>query len=553
MLKHLSVQNYALIDKLDLSIPEGLNIITGETGAGKSILLGALGLVLGERADSGVLQDKTKKCIVESTFFIKGYKLKSFFESNELDYADETVIRREVNPEGKSRAFINDTPTTLAVLKELSEKLIDIHSQHQTLTLNNSIFQLDVVDAYAKNEALLVEYKIAFNTYRKALKQLEELKASEAQSKKDLDYYQFLFTELDEAGLKPSEQLAMEQELETLNNSEEIKQNLSAAFRLVDGGEINILSSLTEVKSLLGGLVKYNAAIKELYERVNSTHIELKDIASELESLEEQTAFDPKRIQDLSTRLDTIYRLQKKHQVKTVEELIVLRDSFSEKLNNISTLEDQIKKLSANVEKLKSSLMQQAEKLDKLRKGAIPGIEKEIKKILDNLGMPNAVLQINISNLSGEQLNETGFNKVNFLFSANKGGDFKELHKVASGGELSRLMLSIKSIIARLTNLPAIIFDEIDTGVSGDVANKVGGIMEGMGRSMQVIAITHLPQIASKGDSHFFVYKEIKDGKTFSRIKLLNKEERIQEIAKMLSSEKPTKAAIENAKELLSY
>jgi len=549
MLKQLSVKNYALIDELEIDFPEGLTIITGETGAGKSILLGALGLIAGSRADSQALQDKTKKCIVEATFDIKGYALKPFFENNELDYEISTSIRREISPEGKSRAFINDTPVTLNQLKDLGEYLIDIHSQHQTLSINGSEFQLSVVDAFAKHQDVLDEYQKEYKTYKALEKKLNDLIEQEAQAKKDLDYFQFQFNELDNANLKADEQAEMEKELETLNNAEEIKSGLSRAANGLAGGEQNLLSSLNEIKIILHGMAKFNSSVNELNNRLNSSYIELKDIANELESLESDIVYDPKKIELLTEKLDEIYRLQQKHQVKNIEELIKIKDDISNKLIDFSSLENDIVKVKAELDKLQKALNAKAKQLSDNRKKVIPKIEKEIAELLSLLAMPNAKLQINHTAL--ENFSTTGMDKIQFLFSANKGSEFKELNKVASGGELSRLMLSIKSLIAKLTALPTIIFDEIDTGVSGDVADKVGSIMNQMADKMQVITITHLPQIASKGSSHLFVYKEDKNNKTYSNIKKLSKEERVQEIAKMLSTGNPSAAAMSNAKELL--
>ncbi len=549
MLKHLSIQNYALIDKVEIDFSNGLTIITGETGAGKSILLGALGLIAGNRADTQSLQDKTKKCIVEATFNIKEYSLKDFFGANELDYEPTTNIRREINPEGKSRAFVNDTPVTLNQLKELAEKLIDIHSQHQTLTLNGSEFQLSVVDAYAQHTDSLTEYAKNYKLFKSLEKILNELLSRESQAKKELDYFQFQFNELEEANLKAGEQTVVEQELETLNNAEEIKLNLSKTANGLNGGEQNILSSLNEIKLILATFAKFKPEINELSTRLNSAYIELKDIGNELDNLEQDIIYNPIRIEELTNRLDIIYRLQQKHQVKVIEDLIAIKDDLSNKLLEFSSLENEIKKTKKELDTVQKSLMTLAKKIAANRKKVIPKIEKEIASLLSSLSMPNA--QLKVDHIETEILTMKGIDKVNFLFSANKGSDFKELNKVASGGELSRLMLSIKSLIAQLTALPTIIFDEIDTGVSGDVADKVGSIMNLMTKSMQVITITHLPQIASKGQSHLFVYKEDKNNKTFSNIKKLSADERIQEIAKMLSTGTPTVSAIKNAKELL--
>ncbi|HEY6162281.1 MAG TPA: DNA repair protein RecN [Bacteroidia bacterium] len=549
MLKHISVQNYALIDKLEMDLPQGLTIITGETGAGKSILLGALALVLGDRADTQSLQDKTKKCVVECLFDVKEYGLEDIFKKHELDFDINTTIRREINPEGKSRAFVNDTPVTLAVLKELGDRLIDIHSQHETLTLNDSVFQLSVVDAFAGEQKLLSDYRNGFKNYRELRDQLHALLEAEAQSKKDRDYLQFQFNEFEEAKLDSISQEEMERELEMLNNAEAIKAALSKAESAMDNGESGLLQQLNAVKAVIAPYAKFNKEIEQLAERLGSAFIELKDVSTELASVQEEVRYDASRIDTLNETLDGLYRLQQKHRVSTVNELIAIKKGTGEKLENISGLEEQIAKIQEEITALEKILFDRAGKLSKARANAIPGIEKEIGKLLGSLGMPDA--RLNITHEKLETLSANGLDRIVFLFSANKGSAPRELNKVASGGELSRFMLSIKSLIAKLTHLPSVIFDEIDTGVSGAVADKVGSIMENMGKAMQVIAITHLPQIASKGNSHLFVYKEVKAGKTFTRIRVLEKEERVKEIAKMLSTENPTDAAIKNAKELL--
>ncbi|HET6226341.1 MAG TPA: DNA repair protein RecN [Bacteroidia bacterium] len=549
MLQHLSVQNYALIDQLEIDFSSGLTIITGETGAGKSILLGALGLIAGNRADAQSLQDKTKKCIIEATFDIKEYKLNAFFDAQELDYEVTTTIRREINPEGKSRAFINDTPVTLSQLKELTERLIDIHSQHQTLTLNGNEFQLSVVDAFSDHNDLLKQYGQDFKQFKLIEKKLQDLIEREIQAKKDLDYFQFQFNELEEASLQAGKQAEWEQELEALNNAEDIKQNLSKAAFGLNGGEQNLLSSLNEIKALLSPFAKFKTELHDLSTRVSSAYIELKDISNELEAIEGDIVYDPKRIEEITARLDIIYRLQQKHQVKTIEELITIKEEINAKLFDFSSLESEIEKVKKELQQYTDALTAASKKITADRKKAIPKIERELATLLSSLSMPNAQLKIEQTELSAFTL--TGLDKVSFLFSANKGSDFRELNKVASGGELSRLMLSIKSSLAKLTALPTIIFDEIDTGVSGDVADKIGLIMNQMAASIQVITITHLPQIASKGGSHLFVYKADKGNKTYSSIKRLTAEERVQEVAKMLSTGNPTAAAINNAKELL--
>lgn len=549
MLQHLSIQNYALIEQLEIDFSSGLTIITGETGAGKSILLGALGLIAGNRADAQSLQDKTKKCVIEAVFNIKEYALKAFFDAQELDYELTTTIRREINPEGKSRAFINDTPVTLSQLKELTERLIDIHSQHQTLTLNGNEFQLSVVDAFAGHTDLLKQYSADFKQFKAIEKKLNELIEKEMQAKKDLDYFQFQFNELEEADLKAGKQTEWEQELEALNNAEEIKLNLSKATFGLSGGEQNLLASLNEIKILLAPFARFKTELNDLNTRVSSAYIELKDISNELENIEQDIVYDPKLIEELSTRLDGIYRLQQKHQVKTIEELIAIKEDINTRLADFGSLESEIEKIKKELQQFTDTLTTASKKITANRKKVIPKIEKELATLLASLSMPNA--QLKIEHVELPSFTANGTDKVNFLFSANKGSDFKELNKVASGGELSRLMLSIKSSLAKLTALPTIIFDEIDTGVSGDVADKIGIIMNQMAEGIQVITITHLPQIASKGGSHLFVYKADKNNKTYSSIKKLTPDERIQEVAKMLSTGNPTTAAINNAKELL--
>ena len=550
MLRHLSIQNYALIDLLEIDFFEGFSIITGETGAGKSILLGALGLIVGQRADTQVLQDKSKKCIVEGTFEINAYQLQAFFTKNDLDYAATAIIRREINPAGNSRAFINDTPVNLGLLKELGLSLIDIHSQHETLLLNDSIYQLSVVDAFAQHPDLITDYQKIFKTYKAAEKSLADLLEKEKQSKTDQDYFQFQFEELDSAVLKQGEQEEAEQELEILNNSEEIKSVLNNTSIAFSEGEMNIIAQIAEIKLKLSQAGKYAPSVEALSNRLNSAFLELKDIAGEIEKIEEEIIYDPARIEELSNRLNLVNHLQQKHRVKTVGELVEIREQISQKLLSITTLEADISKLYNELEIQKQLLLKLSGKLSQNRSKAVSKIEKQLKKLLEQLGMPNASVVIEQKTLA--DFNESGNDKIRFLFSGNTGAEFKELNKVASGGELSRLMLSIKSPVAELKALPTMIFDEIDTGVSGDIADKVGNIMKQMAKKMQVIAITHLPQIASKGDHHFMVYKQTDKTSTRSAIKQLDADERVREIAKMLSGEQLTKAAIENAKELLS-
>jgi DNA repair protein RecN (Recombination protein N) len=550
MLQNLRIQNFALIEETEVRLNQGLTVITGETGAGKSILLGALGLTLGNRADVSSLHDKTKKCIIEAQFNIKAYNLKSFFENNELDFEEVTSIRREITPEGKSRAFINDTPTTLNVLKELGDQLIDIHSQHETLLLKETNFQFELVDAFAQTTQLFTDYKKQFSQLTKLKKQLEELTAQELQSKKELDYFQFQFNELEEAAIKVGVQQQLEEESETLENAEFIKGNLSKSSLAINGGDENILSALALVKQQLQSVSKFGKQFNELFERVNSVSIELKELAKDIDACEEDVVYDNVRLDEVNTQLDKLNRLLKKHGVNTEEELLAIKDEIETKLQQFSSLELSIEKTNKEIVALEKQCKTLAKDLSDKRQKSTTGIEENIKTMLTSLSMANAQFKIDLKPL--DSLTSNGLDAISFLFTANKGADFKELHKTASGGELSRLMLCLKALLAERTALPTIIFDEIDTGVSGDVADKIGNILFAMGKTMQVITITHLPQMASKGSNHLFVYKSDSKDKTTSSIKQLNKDERIAEIAKMLSTGTPTETALKNAKELLN-
>jgi len=550
MLQHLRIQNFALIEKTDVDFAKGLTVITGETGAGKSILLGALGLTLGSRADVGSLHDKTKKCIIEARFDIKAYKLNAFFEKNELDFEDVTTIRREITPEGKSRAFINDTPATLVVLKELGDRLIDIHSQHETLLLKETNFQFELVDAFAQTTGLFTDYKKQYNALQKLKKQLDDFVSQEIQAKKELDYFQFQFNELEETEIKQGVLKGLEEESETLENAEFIKGNLSKAALAISGGDENSVSVLAVIKQQLQSVSKFNTKFNEFFERINSVIIELKELASDIEQAEEEVVYDNSRLEEVNSKLDKLNRLLKKHGVLTEEELLNIKADIEGKLQQFSSLE-------VNIDKTKKEILAQekqcktlATELSKKRHKATEGIEQNIKTMLASLSMVNAQFKIELS--QQENLSSTGLDAVSFLFTANKGAEFKELHKTASGGELSRLTLCLKALLAEHTALPTIIFDEIDTGVSGDVADKIGNILKVMGKRMQVITITHLPQMASKGETHLFVFKSDSTDKTTSNIKLLSKDERVAEIAKMLSTGTPTETALKNAKELLN-
>jgi len=549
MLRHLQIKNYALLEEVSIDFTNSLTVITGETGAGKSIMLGALGLVLGERADMAVLRDKQKKCIVEAVFNIGSYSLEKFFRDNELDHEKETSLRREISPDGKSRAFINDTPVNLATLKELSQYLIDVHSQHETLLLSQAAFRFNMVDAFAGCLEDRKHFLSFYTQLKEKEKKLAELTAFEQQAKKDLDYFQFQFNELEQANLQKGQLQELEQSYDTLNNAEFIKQHLNNVSNSIDGGEENILSKLAAVKSTLTQLSRYGKNYEELAARVNSLYIELKDISSETEDANDKVVFDPKKLALITGQLDLLNRLLKKHGVADEEGLLKIKNEIEEKLQQFGSVEEEIKNLQAEIKKLSENVWAKANKLSEKRKKAIPAIQTSVQKMLSALSMPNAQLQINCKTL--EACNPYGCDELQFLFSANKGLALSELHKVASGGELSRLMLCLKAHLAEKTALPTIIFDEIDTGVSGDVAHKIGSIMQDMGRHMQVIAITHLPQIASKGKQHLFVYKRDVKSLTQSEIRNLAGDERVVEIAKMLSTGKPTEAALSNAKELL--
>lgn len=552
MLKRLQVKNYILIDELDISLREGLSVITGETGAGKSIILGALGLMLGQRADAGLLLNKEKKCIIEGTFDISAYDLDSFFREHELDFEREAIIRREINSDGKSRAFVNDTPVTVSTLRDLASRLVDIHSQHETLLLSNSRFQLNVLDAYAGNSVQLQTYRTLFKAHKSLQQELDTLTEAESKSRSDLDYFRFQYNELAALQLKEGEQDAMEQEQERLEHAEEILSQLDKATAAIQGADDNMVSELQRVQQLLASLAKYGDVYAAQASRLQAVIIELKDVYGELGSAADQLQVDPGRLEHLNERLSAVYTLQKKHRVASIAELLRLQEELDHKIHHIGSLEHLIAEKQKHLQACRQELQKAGELLTVTRRDAIPGIEKAITRQLASLAMPHAVLRIALLEEKEDQWTADGLEKVQFLFSANKGMDFKELSKVASGGELSRLMLCVKALMAGLTAMPTIVFDEIDTGISGETAARVGAIMKEMARQHQVIAITHLPQMASKGNTHFLVYKETRKGTTRSFLRMLSDEERVQEIARMLSGEELTAAAMENARELLA-
>ena len=549
MLQKLTIENYVLIHKLEVDFQHGFSVITGETGSGKSILLGALGLILGQRADTSVLLVKSKKCIVEGSFFIKGYQLEPFFQERELDYDDTLSLRREINPAGKSRAFINDSPVTLSSLKELGDKLVNIHSQHSVITLNEADFQLAVLDNYAGIQYSLQKYRTGYRLLLGLRKQKEEVVSKILKTKADSDYYHFLADELSKADLKPDELTVSEERLQILTHAEEIKTTLFRTIQSISNGEVNVLALLSDAITTLSTISKYQPQLHHFVERLKVNSIDIKDISSELTSLEDHLEIDQGEVENLTLRLNLLYRLLQKHQKTTVEELITLKQELENKLSEADNLETQLDYYTREIQKLESSLLDQAKAISGSRTHIIPRFNEEITRLLVLLGMNQAQSKIELN--AGNSLTHYGLDTVKFLFSANKGMELDEVSRIASGGELSRLMLGVKSMISQKNLLPTIFFDEIDNGVSGEIAGKVGTILKQMGERMQVIAITHLPQIAVKGDSHYFVYKIEKQDITTTYIKRLSMEERIGEIAKMLSNNRVTPIAIENAKELL--
>jgi len=549
MLTRLRIQNYALIRELDVDLRPGFSIITGETGAGKSILLGALSLILGQRADSSVLKDKSVKCVVEAVFRVDGLGLEELFLANDLDFDNFAIFRREINPAGKSRAFINDSPVMLKTMQDIGIRLIDIHSQNQNLELNNQAFQLMVVDICAGNQELLVTYKENYKDFRKLISDLAEAESMAEKSKADLDYFQFQFDQLYKASLTENEQELLEKELEILTHAEEIKAGLSNVSELLNGENI---SALIQVKTSIGLITKLNNFLpdaKGLSQRLESLYVDLKDVADEAGSIGEKVEYDPDRIGTINERLDLIYSLQQKHHVKSVDELIVLRNSLEAKILAVSSNEEEIQRLVQLKDLKKAEVEDLSNRLSIKRQSVVEEIEMRVIRQLLQLGMPNSKFKVEISSLLSP--GSHGMDTVSFLFTANKNGVLCEISKVASGGEMSRVMLAIKALISKSKALPTIIFDEIDAGVSGDIAERMGIILKEISSDMQVINITHLPQIAAKGDHHFLVYKQDSESETTTRLKLLTKSERIEELAKMLSGENITAAAILNAEELL--
>ena len=550
MLASITIRNYALINELHIDFSSGLSIITGETGAGKSILLGALGLVLGNRADSSTLKNTNKKCVIEAIVSIDTYNLQDFFETEDIDYERNTILRREILPSGKSRAFINDTPVTLLVLTALRARLIDIHSQHQTLQVSDQEFQFQLLDAVANNESMLAAYTSGLASYTKEKKKLEEIQLAQREANLQYDYNFHLYNELLEAELIEDEQELLEEKLEKINNVEEIKQNLTEAVQITTDENIGIQHLLYLLEQKLIKIDSYSKEYQELSNRVSSVKIELDDIVGDLESAFEQVDFNPSEATQLNDRLQFIYNLQKKHYVNSISELLIIQKQLSEKVSTVETAEQSVHNQKTVVEAIVNKLDVVALKISESRKKIIPKVSKQLETILDNLGMTHARFQI--KNTLSEKYYTNGKDRLEFLFSANKGGQYGELKKVASGGELSRIMLAIKKVLSENSQLPTIIFDEIDSGVSGEISNKMAHIMSQMSQKMQVITITHLPQIAAKGNQHYKVFKEEVNNSTITNLKLLSEDERIVEIAEMLSGKNISDSALTHAKELLN-
>jgi DNA repair protein RecN (Recombination protein N) len=550
MLLHLSIENFVLIRKLDISFADGFSAITGETGAGKSILVGALGLILGQRADTQVLMDKSRKCIIEGTFGLTGYGLEPLFEANDIDFEAQSTFRREINAQGKSRAFLNDTPVSLSLVKEIGDRLVDIHSQHQTLALTDSGFQMAVVDNMAGHQALLRKYSDLFQEYKQQQLQLQEYIERESKAVADRDYFEFQYHELESANLITGEQETIEQELKVLDHAEEIKSRLFSASQSLSGGENPMISRISEVNTILSQAARFHPAVNELQQRFESCFIEMKDIANELEQIETHVHFDEEQATQFRERLNLLYHLEQKHQVKSIEELIALQQSLSDRLLGIASIASGIEELTRTIGETENKLKELAAELSKNRHKAKPLIEKEMHALLASLALPDARFYIDLQ--LSIQLLPHGMDKIEILFNANKGGEMHEVAKVASGGELSRLMLALKSLLNQKGLLPTVIFDEIDNGVSGEIAGKVGAIMQRMSQTMQVIAITHLPQIAGKAHHHYLAYKATEKDLTISSLKMLSNDERVEEVARMLSNETITEAAKATAKELLA-
>jgi DNA repair protein RecN (Recombination protein N) len=548
MIQKLHIQNYAIIDVLSIDFSGRMNVITGETGAGKSILMGALSLILGDRADTAVLLEKDKKCYVEGTFTLAGAAVMAFLKENDLDAEEEIVIRREIAPSGKSRAFINDTPVNLEQLRKLSSQLVDLHRQFDTLDLGESDFQREVLDALAGQAVLLDKYQTVYRSWQAAGRELAKLQEQKAQFNKEVDYNKFLFDELNDAGLKAGELEELDQELKLLSNSEGIKTALSKIYYELKEGEQPMVQQLKTLQHSLQHFSSFHPELPLLSERMQSVQIELQDIAGEVERINDHINYDPRKIEEINERLSTGYKLLKKHGVQTTAELLALRDQLGDKLQASLNVDESIAAREKEVASLLAEAKKQALVLSKNRQAQATPLEEQVNKLLRQVGMPNARLKVQ---LQAKELQAAGMDAIEFLFDANKSNRFEPIRKVASGGELSRLMLCIKSLVAESIDLPTLIFDEIDTGISGEAARQVGVILKNLSRKRQVICITHQPQIAGKADAHYFVFKDAKGKHIKTSVRLLTQDERITAIAQMLGGEKPTAAALENAREMV--
>ena len=550
MLSKLSIKNYALIDRLDVSFANGFTCITGETGAGKSILLGGLSLVLGKRADLSTLRNKDGKCIIEGEFEIKNYNLSSFFAENDLDYEDTTIIRREILPSGKSRAFINDTPVNLDVLSRLGGRLIDVHSQHQTLKLADNAFQFKVIDSLANNKQLLIDYSNHLKTHQNTSKELQQLIDFQSNAIKEHEYNSFLLNELEEAHLQDGNLEQLEEQYQQLSNVETIVEQLSKGHLLLNDDQVGILNLLSELKQVANKLSSFGAAYVSLDKRIQSIFIEMDDVGSELQVLLENADMNPQLLDEVNSKLQLLYDLQKKHGVKDISALLQIKEELTAKVDATENIEANISEKQGELAQCELELNKLATSISKEREKVIPILKSQLEAQLSLLGMPSAQFKIELD--PSKEFKANGKDELSFLFSANKGTDFGDLKKVASGGELSRIMLTIKSILAKNENLPTMMFDEIDTGVSGEISNRMGDIMQAMSKSMQIFSITHLPQIASKGDHHFKVYKEDNNNYTQTNMKELSQDERVVELAEMLGGKELSDSAMAHAKQLLN-
>ncbi|MEZ5023153.1 MAG: DNA repair protein RecN [Chitinophagales bacterium] len=552
MLQSLFIKNYAIIDELEVKFHPQLNIITGETGAGKSILLGALNMILGKRADTSVLRHKEEKSIIEGNFLIDQLHLKTFFEENDLDYADQTIIRREIRSDGKSRAFINDSPVTLDLLKQLTEQLVDLHAQHETQALLDKNFYLDILDHLANQADTVSEFSKSFNSYSKKKKQLKTLRESIQTQKTDLDYLQFQFDELEEARLSVDKDSGIEEELNLLENAEAIQENLGVAVELLSDGEINVLELFNELSYKIKHLSKFSEPLHQLNERIDQLLIELEDINADLNRIANNTDVDEDRLQLLKERQDLINRLLHKHHLQDVSELVDLHQSLADQINELNISDEHLAQLEIEVSKLEKELFVQAKQISTSRSKQTKSFIEAAETILKQIGMPHARISFKHIQFDSEEMTASGIDTFEMLFSANKGSEALPLKKVASGGERSRLMLAVKSIMADNVNLPTMIFDEIDTGISGEVAGKVGDVFKQLAKNHQIISITHLPQIAAQANQHLFVYKDHSSEITKTGVSILNEEEKVVEIAKMLSGDKPGESALNTARELMN-